>query len=149
MHFTNAVLEESFRCTGLVFASVPHNTTAPIECGGYTIPANTSVFGNLYYIMNDPEVWEDPCAFKPERFLDQDGVFHHNERVIPFGIGKRYCMGQSLAEMEYFLFFVGLIQAFKFTPAKGEKLPSYHPDEYFPKNVIRNPPIFSVKMEKW
>ena len=149
MHFTNAVLEESLRITGFVHANLPHHSSKPIECNGFTIPANCTIFGNLFHIMNDPEVWKEPYNFRPERFLDQDGTFHHNERVIPFALGKRYCMGQSFAEKELFLFFVGLIQKFKFVSPPDQKLQSYHPDCSFPKGALRKCPDFSVKLEHW
>ena len=43
--------------------------------------------------------------FRPERFLDADGFFKPNEMLQPFGIGRRKCLGESLARMENFLFF--------------------------------------------
>ena len=57
------------------------------------------MFANLYHIMNDPAHWKVPRSFRPDRFIDQQtGEFLHNERVIPFGIGRRACLGKPLAE---------------------------------------------------
>ena len=50
--------------------------------------------------------------------------FFKNERVVPFGIGKRYCMGEILARNEVFLFTVGLIQKLQFLPAQKHPSPS-------------------------
>jgi methyl farnesoate epoxidase/farnesoate epoxidase len=53
----------------------------------------------------DPEYWGDPEAFRPERFLDPaTGSLIRKERFVPFGFGKRVCMGESLAKSELFLF---------------------------------------------
>ena len=58
-------------------------------------------------MMYNPEFFPEPETFKPERFLDETGKFVNDEHVVPFGIGKRYCLGKSLADKEYFLFFTG------------------------------------------
>ena len=77
------------------------------------------------------------------RFLDR-GHFVPDEKVIPFGIGKRYCLGQSLAEKEFFLFFVGLMQKFIFQTVPGTELPSYHIDKVNVKGILRTIPIYEV-----
>ena len=147
MNYTNAVLEESFRVASFAFGSVPHCTSAPIDIAGYNIPANTLIIGNLFHIMNDPEHFKDPMDFNPNRFLDADGVFHKSERVIPFSIGKRYCLGQSLAEKEFFLFFTGLVQAFKAKAPAGQKLPSYRADDVNPLGFTRSCPSYLIELE--
>jgi cytochrome P450 len=59
--------------------------------------------------MNDPERFPDPHRFDPERFV-KSGKFFPDERVVPFGVGKRACLGQSLAEKQLYLFFAGILQ---------------------------------------
>ncbi len=44
--------------------------------------------------MMDPENFPSPDVFDPERYLTQDGQFQPHPKVIPFGIGKRRCMGK-------------------------------------------------------
>ena len=57
------------------------------------------VFANLYHVMNDPAYWQEPRTFRPDRFIDQlTGEFIQDERVIPFGVGRRACLGKLLAE---------------------------------------------------
>ena len=75
------------------------------------------IFANILHVHYDKDHWQNPEAFNPNRFIDENSqTFKTNERLIPFSIGKRYCLGQSLAEKEYFLFFVGLLQKFEFLP---------------------------------
>lgn len=57
--------------------------------GGYVIPANSTILPNLFYVMRDPDYWRDPETFNPDRFLDDAGNFVRDERIVPFGIGKR------------------------------------------------------------
>jgi len=66
---------------------VPHRTLGDVRVRGYKIPKDTFVFSMLYYIMRDPDHWEDPNEFKPERFLDQEGRLVRHERFLPFGVG--------------------------------------------------------------
>ncbi|KAL5858961.1 hypothetical protein ACOSQ4_000257 [Xanthoceras sorbifolium] len=72
---------------------------------GYLIPAKTGLFVNLWSLGRDPDHWENPHEFRPERFLSEDwstksqfldvrGQYFH---MIPFGSGRRSCPGATLA----------------------------------------------------
>merc|ERR1711953_523294 len=121
MPYTDAVIHEVLRHSCIVYTT-PHATTEEVEFHGYTIPKGTSVFANTSHIMNDPKHWDKPEEFNPDRFLDAEDNFKKNDRCIPFLVGKRYCLGQQLAQHQLFLFLTGLLQAFTFSPT----LP--HPD---------------------
>ena len=82
------------------------------------------------------------------RFLDDQGKYVPDERVIPFGIGKRYCLGQSLAEKEFFLFFVGLMQKFDFGSVPDKELPSYDIEKVNVKGILRNTPTYEVLLKE-
>ena len=143
LHYTNAVLFESFRYTSFVFASVPHYATSDVRLREYVIPKGAIVLISLYHVMHDPEYFKDPETFNPDRFLNENGEFVNDERVIPFGIGKRFCLGQSLAEKEFFLFFTGLMQKFKFEPG-NKPLPSYKMEDLYVKELLRCVPAFET-----
>ncbi|KAL7232628.1 hypothetical protein ACSBR2_010609 [Camellia fascicularis] len=64
---------------------------------GYEIQPKTLVYINSWAIGRDPEVWEDPEEFLPERFLDCDIDFRGQDfQLIPFGAGRRGCPGINL-----------------------------------------------------
>ena len=52
------------------------------------IPKGTVIFPNLYHVVNDPSVFENPRLFNPNRFLDENGNFMRSDRMIVFGIGR-------------------------------------------------------------
>ena len=88
---------------------------------------------NLYAIHMDPELWEEPEQFRPERFLQPTtGGEEENNTVkvvkpkhfLPFGTGARMCLGDSLAEMELQLFFASLMHVFDVDRLEGADLPS-------------------------
>uniref|UniRef100_A0A8C5P9M9 Cytochrome P450 2U1 n=1 Tax=Leptobrachium leishanense TaxID=445787 RepID=A0A8C5P9M9_9ANUR len=115
MPFTEATIMEVQRMTVVVPLSVPHMTSESTVFQGYTIPKDTVVLANLWALHRDPEIWEKPNDFNPSRFIDEHGQILKQEAFIPFGIGRRVCMGEQLAKMELFLLFVNLLQSFTFS----------------------------------
>ena len=143
----NAVLLESFRTAALVGPGVPHYTTDNVAVGEYVIPKDSIVFGSLYHVMNDPETFQNPHKFNPDRFLNDQGQFVSDERVTPFGIGKRICLGQTLAEKEFYIFFAGIMQQFELQKDLSSTLPPYNFDESFPKGILRTVPTFTLLLK--
>ncbi|XP_040274318.1 cytochrome P450 2U1 [Bufo bufo] len=115
MPFTEATIMEVQRMTVVVPLSVPHMASESSVFQGYTIPKGSVVLANLWAVHRDPKVWEKPNDFNPSRFLDEYGQILKKEAFIPFGIGRRVCMGEQLAKMELFLMFVNLLQSFTFS----------------------------------
>ena len=147
MPFTNAVLYERLRLTGLAYQGIPHQTLSGITLtNGYRIPKDTILFLDIYGIQQNPAVFKDPDMFKPERFLDKEGQFvGQHDHMVAFGVGKRTCIAQSLAEKELFLFFTGLMQRYTFKAASV--LPKIGP--YDSEAVIlRSTPSYQVIIDK-
>lgn len=72
----------------------------------------------------NPDYWEEPEAFKPERFLSEDRkTIQKPEHFMPFGVGQRMCLGDHLAEKEFFLFFSSLLHVFDIQNPSGSPLP--------------------------
>jgi len=147
LHYFNAVLYESLRTTCLAGAGVPHCTSSDINVGEYVIPKGTIVFGSLYHILHNEQFFHDPKNFNPERFLDKSGKFVTDEHAVIFGVGKRFCLGQALAEKEFFLFASGMLHEFKIEPAAGDKIPSYFFEDGYPTGTIRTVPSFKVNLK--
>lgn len=93
---------------------------------GYKIRAGTKVLINAYMIMRDPSSWENPEEFLPERFLDVDGDDRGKDqsfKYLPFGAGRRACLGASYASAVLHTTIGALVQCFDLK-VKEEKVSS-------------------------
>uniref|UniRef100_A0ACD6ANL6 Uncharacterized protein n=1 Tax=Avena sativa TaxID=4498 RepID=A0ACD6ANL6_AVESA len=85
--------------------------------GGYTVPAGTAVFINVWAIGRDPAYWEAPLEFRPERFMAGGGNAGLEPRgqhfqYLPFGSGRRGCPGMGLALQSVPAVVAALVQCF-------------------------------------
>ncbi|KAG5241714.1 cytochrome P450 [Salix suchowensis] len=84
---------------------------------GMVIPADTTAMVNMWAITHDPNVWEDPLEFKPERFIEADvDVRGGDLRLAPFGAGRRVCPGKNLGLATVTLWVAKLVSHFKWVP---------------------------------
>jgi cytochrome P450 len=65
--------------------------------GGWTYPTGVCLVPNAYLVHHDPEIYSRPYEFRPERFLDGPPATY---TWIPFGGGRRRCLGASFAMLE-------------------------------------------------
>ncbi|XP_036378280.1 cytochrome P450 2J2-like [Megalops cyprinoides] len=122
MPYTDAVIHEIQRMGNIVPLNGPRMVNKDTTLGGYFLPKGTSVLTILTSVMFDKTEWQTPDTFNPGHFLDSDGKFVRRDAFLPFSAGKRICLGEQLARMELFLFFVFLFQKFSFSPPEGEEL---------------------------
>jgi cytochrome P450 len=94
--YLDATIKEVLRLHPLV-SMVSRRTTAPTTMREYEIPAGTYLLGCVYNMQRHPDFWEEPAAFKPERFLDKKPDPY---AWLPFGGGARRCIGMAFALLE-------------------------------------------------
>lgn len=111
--YTNAVLCEIQRMSNVAPVGVPHKTTCNVTLADCVIPKGTIMLANLFSVHMDEKFWGDPHNFRPERFLNAEGQLEiPDKHFMPFGVGKRRCMGELLAKANYFLVITTLLQNF-------------------------------------
>ena len=94
--YLDAVVAETLRLRPVIPAVV-RRLTAPMELGERLLPAGVSVAPCIYLMHRRPEIYPEPDAFRPERFLDSPpGTY----TWLPFGGGIRRCLGAQFAQLE-------------------------------------------------
>ncbi|XP_042218258.1 cytochrome P450 2L1-like [Homarus americanus] len=132
MPYTEAVIHETLRKSSLAATGVQHVATRDTQLGGYYIPKGTVVIGAQETIHHDPRYWNRPDEFLPERWLDQQGKFTpKKEGFLPFGVGKRSCLGEALARMELFIISTTVFQSLTFSQPPGKRIDLHYNPKLF------------------
>ncbi|XP_005397473.1 PREDICTED: 25-hydroxyvitamin D-1 alpha hydroxylase, mitochondrial [Chinchilla lanigera] len=112
-----AVIKEVLR----LYPVVPGNSRVPdkdIQMGDYIIPKNTLVSLCHYATSRDPAHFPEPNSFRPARWLGQSPA-PHPFASLPFGFGKRSCIGRRLAELELQMALAQILIHFEVLPEPG------------------------------
>lgn len=107
----------------------------------------TWVHPTIYSVLFDERYYPNPSEFRPERFIDErngrtatnrafrcifivirTGQLRITEHFVPFSLGRRLCMGESLAKMELFLLFANVMSHYEVRAAPDQPTPSLVPD---------------------
>lgn len=150
MPYTEAVICEVLRLSSIVVGAILHSTTEDTWLDKYFLPKGTIVMANLYNVHHDPATWKDPETFNPERFLtkatDKEGgsggyIFVKNENLVPFSVGKRVCLAETMAQTEFFIFLSGLLQNFNFAFSDQEEKPGM---DHVASGLVLSPKAFKI-----
>ena len=111
-HYVLAFISESLRHSNIIPQGLTHMNLVKAKLGEHTIPAGTELMVYQGHILHREEYWDKPYEFIPDRFLDSDGkyVSIRPKAFIPFGVGRRVCVGEKLAINDMFLVVVRFLQ---------------------------------------
>ncbi|KAK7394040.1 hypothetical protein QQX98_013171 [Neonectria punicea] len=102
--YIEATVKEVLRWHPVAPMALPHTSTADDVCEGYFIPKGSMLFANVWHFTHDPEVYGEPMAFKPERFLETEtNKSAPDPHMFVFGFGRRICPGRILADNALYL----------------------------------------------
>lgn len=152
MSYLKAVVLEGLRRHPPGHFVLPHSVAEDVELDGYTIPKGANVNFMVADMGWDPEVWDEPMEFKPERFLiksvgsetkvrgEKDGFDITGSREIkmmPFGAGRRICPGANLALLHLEFFVANLVWCFEWKAVEGDEVDLSEKPEF--TTVMKNP----------
>jgi cytochrome P450 len=121
LSFTHQVLQESLRLYPPGWL-ITRRSIEPDELGGFPIAARTDVFISPYMLHRHPSFWDEPEVFKPERFAGADAEERHRFAYIPFAVGPRHCIGESIAMFEMLVHMHTMTRRFRLTRATQEPI---------------------------
>jgi cytochrome P450 len=97
--WTKACFQEAMRLYPPVW-HVQRQALADDVLGGHPVPAGSVVLVSTWTTHRDPAVWPNPGGFDPRRFLDGGPASRPRHSYLPFGGGRRVCVGAGFATME-------------------------------------------------
>lgn len=127
-NYLRAVIDEALRLSTGTISNWRVQSPSSIAAGeqlvvdGHIIPAGTEVATNAFSIMRNPDYFDEPLAFRPERWLEGSEEQRATRRraFIPFSLGSRSCAGQAMAHLELSLAIARTFWYFDFERAPGE-----------------------------
>jgi cytochrome P450 len=115
--YLTATIQEVMRRRPVLPIPEPRLVKRPVTIGGITYPAGTVLTAGAFLLHHDPSIYPDPFAFRPERFLERPpGTY----TWIPFGGGRRRCLGAAFAQLELRLVLRAALDRFRVEPAAAK-----------------------------
>nr|BAF49320.1 flavonoid 3',5'-hydroxylase [Lobelia erinus] len=146
--YLGAICKETFRKHPSTPLSLPRVSSEACQVDGYYVPKNTRLMVNIWAIGRDPNVWENPLDFNPDRFLTSSGDVidprgNHFE-LIPFGAGRRICAGtrMGIGMVEYIL--GTLVHSFDWKVAAAEAAINVDMEESFGIALQKKVPLSAI-----
>ncbi|PIK42887.1 putative cytochrome P450 3A24 [Apostichopus japonicus] len=94
-----------------------------VTVGDFHFEKGMDIFYNIIGIHYDPDYWEDPEKFDPERFTKEATEKRHPFAYLPFGTGPRNCIGMRFALLVLKMAIVRMVQTFQFEPCEQTQIP--------------------------
>ncbi|MGP3964148.1 cytochrome P450 [Nonomuraea sp. 3N208] len=132
---TTAAVNEALRLHPPVW-QFPRDAVEPDNLAGRDVPAGTTVLLSVYGTHRSPEHWTDPEAYDPQRFLDDGQDKRHKHAFLPFGGGRRMCIGKGLAMATLVTAVAMLSQRYRLRLSGTREVRSGHYITLFPSSGI-------------
>jgi cytochrome P450 len=109
--YLTATIHEIMRMRPVLMNAEPRLVKQPVEIGGVSYPPGVVLIASAYLVHHDPDIYPQPDAFRPERFLESEGGKAPGTYTwLPFGGGRRRCLGASFAMLEMKIVLRSLIE---------------------------------------
>ncbi|KAI1142786.1 putative O-methylsterigmatocystin oxidoreductase [Hypoxylon sp. FL0543] len=151
--YINACVKETIRLKPVPVWCIKRYADADVRYKDYIIPKGTVLLGNTIFLGSDPAKYDEPQAFKPERYLDfprssfEYAAGDQTKRDhFSFGVGRRVCPGAKLAEMTLDLALANILWGLAIKPPKGVAAIDAGPDAW-DATEFQAPKPFAVRFE--
>lgn len=114
----SATIAEVLRLRPPAPANQPRRLGSKVTLAGHALPKGTYVFNSFYNMHHNPEVFENPEAFDPTRFLD--GRLARSASYAPFGHGPRNCVAQGMAMQQLIAIVVAALRDYDIVEGQGD-----------------------------
>lgn len=145
----DAFIHEAHR-VATILPLVAHATCLDTDINGYNIPSNIEVIYNNWTINHDEETFPEPFAFKPDRWINEEGKMRTElqDKFFPYGIGKRSCAGMALAKMQLFMTTTALVQRLRLLPPGEDTPESLQPGIEHQVGLLAETKAFCIRVKR-
>ncbi|KAK7892475.1 hypothetical protein LTR67_007572 [Exophiala xenobiotica] len=141
--YIEAIIKETYRWHPIGPMGVPHASIQDDEYNGYLIPKGSILMPNAWLFTHDPETYQDPMRFNPDRFLQtKEHAAEQDPTKYIFGFGRRICPGRVLADQSIYLTIAQMLAVFSFSKPDG----AGDVGPKFTAGIISHPEPFQAKI---
>ncbi|KAI0684085.1 cytochrome P450 [Cytidiella melzeri] len=147
--FIESIVKEIFRWKPLAPTTLPHRMMQDDVHDGYFIPKGTSVFGNIWAILRDPEAYPNGDEFDPSRYVTETGELTDvpNPYDVCFGYGRRICPGMHFADSSVFIWVAMILQVYEFSKVVENGVVIEPPVDDYTTGAVMHPKPFKYAMK--
>ncbi|KAL2893557.1 Cytochrome P450 76AD1 [Bienertia sinuspersici] len=147
--YLQAIVKETLRMHPPTVFLIPRKADNDVELYGYVVPKNAQIFVNLWAISRDPNQWENPNVFSPERFMEREiDMKGQDFGLIPFGAGRRMCPGDVFAIRMLNLMLGSLLHGFNWKVENGLRPEAIDMNDKFGVTIQKAQPLRIIPTPK-
>ncbi|KAJ7656514.1 putative monooxygenase [Mycena polygramma] len=146
--YVKSVVAEVFRWRPVLPLGIPHALRQDDVYEGLHLPKGAQVVANVWHMLHDPEIYQNPTVFDPDRYQNNDAEMAKVTDLV-FGFGRRACPGRYFGESTFFMVVATVLATCDIVPSlDSERDPSIASDvNAYSSGVITNPPPFGCDVK--
>jgi len=121
LEFTENIITEALRLYPPIH-TIPRRTKSDVEVNGFRIPEDHEIHLSVIHVHRDSQFYDDPLSFRPGRWTDEFEEELHDFAYVPFGGGRRTCIGREFALLEAKVVLATIGQQFEFEWEKNRDI---------------------------
>ncbi|KAJ2919348.1 hypothetical protein MD484_g970, partial [Candolleomyces efflorescens] len=144
--YIRSIMAEVLRWHPAVPMGIAHSTSKDDFYNGYFIPKDSIILPNVWFMTHDPEVYDEPAKFNPERYGNSDAEMKKVYDLV-FGFGRRSCPGMQFAEGTIFSIIATALSTCDILPELDAAGKPVFPELVWSDGVISFPPDYNCKLQ--